>query len=692
MKYQIKADKIFIENDKNALKARLYLAPKDESMLSGLGQLFIIVEAKSREKKIPQILKQIISELSEYYYHSPTKNTEAALETTAQYFNENIVDITGKNLKWIKDKISILIAAVQDDKLILTNYNSIKLWLFRDNKIHDVTAGQSQKKPTGKKILSQLINGKLNDSDVLLLTNNAIFDYFSDEKIKKTVTTLAPTQACAFFKNTLLDYKINVNFATIIIKLIKLKKTVEQDNLPNNILNQKETNQKELELINENWLVRIWGQVKKTLYQQGQILKDKLTKKTNKVVKKYSKTDEELSETKKQETPTKSKKDTRIELSLKQKIIEKIRKIKVAEYRLITLIVLIAILFTGSLLVINNKKKVDQQNEKFNNLSVQIGEKIDSIEAALIYKDRERAQELLSEAKQLLDQLKPEIKTEIAQQQNTYNKLENRLEAQINKIYKLESINNSQILAEFVIQPETNILLGPKNILYIAEEGKVYKVNSQRKTLDKVAELKQQIKKIVSWQKDKIILSGDNNLIWLMDINNYSLNKLNLKLPDDNSQLTDINSYSNKIYALDKTTNNIYKYRYNKGSFGEPDKWLQQNVNLDQGKEILVDGNVWITTRDGLIKKFFKGKQEIFSLKGLYEPLGKEIKLWTDENLTHLYIVDQEKNRIIITDKAGRVKRQLLGDNLESIRSVVPNDTESELYILTTHHIYKFKL
>ena len=224
MIYRTKVDKLTINNTRGNYQSHVYIAPSEETGSTGLGQLFIIIEARSREKKIPAILNQIVEELSEYYYHSPTKNTEAALETTCQYFNENIVDITGKNLNWIKEKMSILAATIENDKLTLSNYANIKVWLFRENKIHDVTGGQESKKTSGKKILSQLVSGQLADDDVLLLTNNTIFDYFSDEKIKKTITTLAPTQACAFFKNTLLDYKVPVDFSTIIVKFSSFKK------------------------------------------------------------------------------------------------------------------------------------------------------------------------------------------------------------------------------------------------------------------------------------------------------------------------------------------------------------------------------------------------------------------------------------------------------------------------------------
>ncbi len=685
MLYQIKADKIFIESDKHSSKARLYLSPKDEAELGGLGRLFILVEAKSREKKIAQSLQQIINELSEYYYHSPTKNTEAALETTAQYFNENVVDITGKNLKWIKDKINILIAGIQEDKLILTSYGQIKLWLFRDNKIHDVTADQGQRKATGKKILSQLISGKLKNNDVLLITNNTIFDYFSDEKIKKTVTTLAPTQACAFFKNTLLDYKIKVNFATILIKFIKNKThSITDAQTEYEAFPQSQKDNAAIELNTEGYMARLAKAFRQTYRQYTEKIKQAYSKKKpSKLAAPKAEKTEKTQATRHDETAA---------LSLKDKLINKVKALKIAEYRLFILIFIVAALFASSLWVIGNKKEIARQNNEFSKLATQTNNKIDSVESALIYKDKIRAQELLQEANQLLNSLKDKLDAKNPEQQKKYAQVADRIKAQINKVYQLETLNKLPSLAEFNIQPQSNLFLGPKNILYVSGQNSLYKINSHNKTLNKVIDLKEAVNKINDWEQNKIMLSDGQNMIWLIDTNNYSLNKITFKLPADNSQITDISSYAKKIYVLDKATNNIYKYRYNNGSFKQPVKWLKEEADVKQAQKILVDGNVWLVEQGGKIKKLFKGKEEIFNLKGLYEPLGEQIKLWTADNLNFLYIIDQEKNRIIIADKDGRVKRQLLGEGLEKILSVAPNHTENELYILTTNHVYKFGL
>ncbi len=682
MIYRIKADKLTINNTRSNYKSCVYVAPAKDADLSGLGRLFIIVEAKSREKKIPAILNQIVDELSEYYYHSPTKNTEAALETTAQYFNENIIDITNKDLKWIKDKISILIAAIDKNKLIISNYNNIKLWMFRDNKIHDITSNQNEnKKPIGKKILSQLISGQLNNEDILLLTNGAIFDYFSDDKIKKTITTLAPTQACAFFKNTLLDYNTNVDFSSIIIKLQTFKKEPQQieDVSHKNILipddEVEKINQVEPKLV-KKYLIFItfwWSKIFKGI---NDLIKSKLAKKKEKqTVIDVTKNNNENKQTTKEEQIN---------------WLEKIKKFSFLKYRLLLLILIIAGLFIGSLFMINNKKQTQEKNEHFQTTIDEINKKINSIEAALIYKDNDRAEKLLSDSRELLATLQGET----AEQQYIYQETKNKIEKQINKIYKLKKIESPNIIANLPnnFKTTSNLFIDNNNIIYLANNNIIYKINSKNKTVDELATVSDKINKIFNFEKNKLLLTGENGRIWLMDTNNYSIREINLEPINEKSKIKNIANYGKNIYALDIGNNNIYKYKYTNSVFSKAIPWLKQDLDITNNDNIIIDGNVWLTNNQGKISKFFKGKKEVFNIKGAYDTINNEIFLWTNETVNNLYLIDKNKNRIIISDKNGKVNQQLLGDDLEEIKAIITNSNETKLYIMTDNKIYQINL
>ena len=369
---------------------------------------------------------------------------------------------------------------------------------------------------------------------------------------------------------------------------------------------------------------------------------------------------------------------------------KKWKRFNIVEYRLVILIIVAAILFGGSLMVVSNKKDKQQKSEGFQNTVTTIEDKINSVEAALIYKDEERAQELLNEARALLNSLT----SENPEQQYAYQQLKERVEGQVNKIYKLEPIKNPALLANLPenFKATSNIYLGRNNIIYLAGGGEIYKINSENKALDKVADIGEQVVKFMDFEKNKALILTANNSLWLLDTSNYSTRKVGFKLPGAKSKLVDVSSYAKKLYLLDEGMNNIYKYSYKTTNFSGASAWLSNSEDISGNRVIDVDGSIWLAAKDGQISKFFKGKKEVFSLKGAYDQISENTDLFTRENLNNLYLLDRDKNRILIADKTGKVNKQMLGDKLESILSVTPNANENEIYIMTGKKVYKVKL
>ncbi len=693
MEYKLKADKLTIKNQKASGQSHVYIASNELAVTSGLGTLIIIAEIKSKEKKIPAILSQIVQELSEYYYHSPTKNAEAALETACQYFNENIIEISQKNWQWLKERIGIMIATVQDNRLSLSNYNNMRSWLAREGKIHDISGSDSESKKnvTPKKIMSQIITGQLEDNDVVLLSNATIFDYFSEEKIRKTITTLAPTQACAFLKNTLVDYKVAADFSTVIVKLISCQKNEREssESAPVNLLQRSEMDVS-LQQGKTNQLALQWKKIR----EQSTIIVDGLKQKTDQAIKKITNKKSEAPSPAvglpSEDTAVPGKTDLRLKLGFGQGVTGQgnnwLAKLKFKEYRLIIFIVVIALLFGGSLKVISDRKKTSEETKKAEAAITAIKDKISSIEAALIYKDDTKAQELLKETEALLASFN--YQTETAKSE--WAQLSKQAEDMKNKVYKLESINTDGYFASWgeEIKPKSSLAF-LDSTLYFAGEGKFYKVSAKDGVVSQVTELAGAVSKVIDLDGKQMVLYGNGVEISFITKGQTAVQKKSFALPDGDRAI-DIAIYNKKIYLLgDKS---IYSYNYNNSGYDRPTAWLKQENGIANNKSIAVDGNVWLSAAEGTVSRFFKGKKETFALTGLYEPISTETSVYTKDGLNNLYLVDQEKNRITVANKQGKVLRQILGDNLDKIISVLPAAGEKELYIMTEKGIYKLGL
>lgn len=666
---------------KTPSKSAIYIAPENLSTDSNLGQLFIIAEINSKEKKVPAMLDQTIKEMSEYYYHSPTKNAEAALETACQYFNENISDIINKNTKWIRDKFNILAITIQENQLILSAFGDIQIWLFRKGKMHNIAANHSEKKKTAsKKLLSSLVSGQLENEDALMLTTKTIFDYFADSKIRQTIATLAPTQACAFFKNTVLDYKIPIDFNTVIIKFTAAKKIAQNEKIQAaSILSENQSGDTLNFTQKKSALKSVIAGAKKSSLKVTSLVRSSIQRIKDK------KNTIQTAEFGK--APLKKTRIAPDEIQDAQP--EKISKFSLSKHRLKIAITLIALLFIASLFMVNQKKEKQAELVNTQEIIKNINDKINSSEAALIYKDEAQAQKILDQAKNLLASL-PQ-KTD--EQRYEHQKLAETINQRINQIYHITPIENpKQIISlEELIGISSNILAA-KNSLYFASGKAIYKINPEEKTKTKVADISSQIHKIINFDKNNLLLYNNQNKIFIFDTTNNTSRSLSFELPKDTSSIQTVALYSKKLYAADNVNNQIYKYTYSASGFANPTSWLKEEAEISNIQSISVDGNIWIASDNGQILKFFKGKKEVFSLSGVFEQITGNTKILTDENLSNLYILDIENNKIIIANKQGGVTKNLIGENIGKILSVYPNSDENLLYIMTEKNIFEIEI
>lgn len=82
-----------------------------------------------------------------------------------------------------------------------------------------------------------------------------------------------------------------------------------------------------------------------------------------------------------------------------------------------------------------------------------------------------------------------------------------------------------------------------------------------------------------------------------------------------------------------------------------------------------IDGNIYVLERDGQIAKYGSGKKELFILPFMDSSPTRIEKLWTDTDISSLYIFEPSQKRILVVDKKTRaLKDQLTSDMLASAK------------------------
>jgi hypothetical protein len=169
-----------------------------------------------------------------------------------------------------------------------------------------------------------------------------------------------------------------------------------------------------------------------------------------------------------------------------------------------------------------------------------------------------------------------------------------------------------------------------------------------------------------------------------------------LKGSDDaNGNADSVVLFGQNVYVLNKEKKNIYRYALKEGDqVTDPVAWLQGGQSFDFGtaNSMAIDGDVWVTTQDGQVKKFSAGKEQQFNITGLKEPFSTPIQVYTKDDQQHLYILEPQKERIVILNKNGEFLREIKSSSLASTTNIVAQEKSGKAFALSGQLIFEINL
>jgi hypothetical protein len=168
-----------------------------------------------------------------------------------------------------------------------------------------------------------------------------------------------------------------------------------------------------------------------------------------------------------------------------------------------------------------------------------------------------------------------------------------------------------------------------------------------------------------------------------------------LKNPDlDTEPATMIRSYGDYIYLLNPEKRNIFRYiAGDDDKISSPAAWLKPDEKFDVSvvQSMAIDGDVWLSTKTGEIKRFTSGRASTFAITGLKEPLSTPAKIFTKDGLQNIYILEPEKNRFIVLNKTGEFIKEVRSSALAAASDLVADETSKTAYILSGSLVYDVK-
>lgn len=160
-------------------------------------------------------------------------------------------------------------------------------------------------------------------------------------------------------------------------------------------------------------------------------------------------------------------------------------------------------------------------------------------------------------------------------------------------------------------------------------------------------------------------------------------------------QITQIDSFGNNIYLLDKGQSEIWKYPALTDGFGGRQRWFGAGIQLDLSNviDMKVDGDIWLLTSTGKLERYSRGVPAEFTMEGFPsiegDRLAGPVAVYATE--TRVYVLEAIPGRVVVFDKeSGTYERQYASEVLKSAQDMVVY--EDRAYVLLSDKVVWFSL
>lgn len=638
--------------------SRVYLTEPSEKFLEKYGRLIILANVNFTTKATTQTFLWAeewidkLSNLAKNSFYDPSKSSlslEKNLENLLQQLNIWLSQEKVSQPKIFDEKLEgydLTLVLTKDKEIQFSKIGEIKTCLIENNHIEELGEEKKQNRDTK---FANIVSGNLEEDNILLFANQNLFDYFSTEKIIQILNNSSLNQIKSEFKGLLNE---DVNRLNVLGVAIAYRATINEE-------------------------------------------KPTESKITLPVTKKYE-----------EEKPIRK---TTVENPITLKSISPLkRKMKsprsknwVAKILLIAFIIC-ATMFVSSLIILNHNQKIALEKKEYAETLTELNSKKEQLAIAMLSSASEAPQEvgnIFEEIESILDKLPRQTK----EQEESYQFLYSEYIQRRNEFYKITNLTNPLELIDLSLLDEnikTKGCVRIDNTLYVfnPENNYIYAINLE----DKKAEIVNQksanigyLEKMYQWDNDNLIGYDQNqNLISFNAIDNQ-LSLLSLITDYKAKDINSLQIYNLRLYVLRPSANQIYKYQKTMDGFGKEQAWVKdEDVDISQGLSLTIDGSIYVLQKDGQILKLHEGQKANFNVSDIKPRLSltKFSKIFTNDELDNLYVLDEDTQRIIVLDKTGELIQQFISESFTDLKDFAVNDQEDKIWALNGSQILEIEL
>lgn len=726
----------------------IFIAQPDAIKESLAGKLFIVIEISAYNNQALKIINFLTDRINHNYYQNDkillrerisTLRPEHIFEAALAKTNTELRDfLHNEKIKIKNSLISISVGIIYENILHFANSGKNKVFLFykapideeKPNKKYKMidlakASEEATEKNESNKLFSNVMSGDLPPSSYILVVNEALSEYISQKQLKQIITTLPPTSAVEQIKATLGAINSYVSFQGLLIKNSTLapdkptisaplvpaegthdsitelnvtEDTTEQLLTPSGILNVK----KWLALAKRFWPWQTASGPKNTIALKEQIYsKKKSFQFLNNI---FSFLKQGLIGlinilyyllrllTNRQKIKSVTVNIWPNAMRIYKNSIARVLGLSNKRKILLTIAITSILIFSVNIFINRQKQEKQKQENNYQELTLLIEKKHNQAEASLLYSNDAGAQKLFNEITKLMEQL-PQLTDE---QKEKYQDFKDKLELQLEKtrrVVRLEEINELANLSKLNSQAR------PINIFYSPLTEEVYAADPKDKSIyilennnivTTVTDLKKPINdlKFPATAGAGSIYYFNNGSIIEFSTKDEAMRDLSINLLHDASQFVGADTFSNRLYLLNRQVNQIFRYNRVGDSFSAAYAWVQENADFSKAVDISIDGHVYVLLDSGQALKYLRGKKIDFKLELVDPQLSNPIKIFASEEQKFLYVLEPNEERLVLYDKSGQFILQYKASILKSCKDFAINETNKKMYFLSGASIY----
>lgn len=691
MPEQIKIKYFCFSNPKESnAYSQVYIAEPEKKFLEKFGRLSILINLNFKDNPDKQTLnwaktwsQELIDLIKNDFYNPlrPVTDIEKDFEDSLQRINSWLQQEKSQHSEIFEESLSdfdVDIVLLKDNDIYFSQTGEINTYLLKDNQLIDLV----EEKNKSTKFLN-IISGKLENNSLLFFTTKNLFDYFSSSKVTQ-ILDQTPTEKIENEIKKGLSDKINrVNLLGLIIS--------NKDEFITPIKEKTKPKAGKKEHLSKHELQPEAGSAQAKVEQEP--IKEKpepvrpITPWPNK----------------KERIPKKLRK---IKPSLPDVPIIKTSRLTYFRKSLIIILIILGLLFIQSIIILSRQQIKASQNKKQDQTIEELKIKQEELSTSLIYQDPLKIKAISNDFNALLNQLLQ--KTE--EQKQTFTFFKDNYTRQMNKFYHLIVLEKVEPLIDLMTIDKDIKAAGLTNIyndfyVFDSSNNHIYLFNIETKETELVNQTSTNVgrlQKLIPLDNDSLIGFDQNQGIASFNTLDKKLAPLKLNRENLPQQIQDINIYGNRLYTLEPDANQIYKHAKTLDGFGKEEAWIKDKTNISDALSFTIDGSIYVMKKTAQIFKFHQGKkaeftldeiQPVLSIKdpNILDPQGN-IKIFTNDELKYLYLLDGPSKRLIVLSKQGKLIKQFTNEEFTDLKDFIVSRKENKAWLLAGTKIFEIEI